>query len=141
VWSERGPLRCERLTWPEVRRAAAAFYLASPEAAAVIERVRDSSRGGMAHACELEISIYLAIDPDAVDMDLAVDERGYPEGEHAWLDWSDGSLKLMPWWSAFSRSGVPAPASPWETWSRSACRCSTGCRSGTPSTWRPCRWA
>jgi hypothetical protein len=35
----------------------------------------------MAHACELETSIHLAIDPDAVDMDLAVDERGYPEGE------------------------------------------------------------
>jgi creatinine amidohydrolase len=94
---------------PEVL-AAAAFYLASPEAAAAIERVRDSSRGGMAHACELETSIYLAIDPDAVDMDLAVDERGYPEGEHAWLDWSDGSLKLMPWWSAFSRSGVQGDA-------------------------------
>jgi len=105
---------------PEVL-AAAAFYLASPEAAAVIERVRDSTRGGMAHACELETSIYLAIDPDAVAMDLAVDERGYPEGEHAWLDWSDGSLKLMPWWSAFGGPlpeggciGVPAPASPWE---------------------------
>jgi creatinine amidohydrolase len=94
---------------PEVL-AAAAFYLASPEALAVIERVRDSTRGGMAHACELETSIYLAIDPDAVDMDLAVDERGYPEGEHAWLDWSDGSLKLMPWWSAFSRSGVQGDA-------------------------------
>jgi creatinine amidohydrolase len=94
---------------PEVL-AAAAFYLASPEAAAVVDRVRDSSRGGMAHACELETSIYLAIDPDAVDMDLAVDERGYPEGEHAWLDWSDGSLKLMPWWSAFSRSGVQGDA-------------------------------
>jgi len=94
---------------PEVL-AAAAFYLASPEAAVVIERVRDSSRGGMGHACELETSIYLAIDPGAVDMDLAVDERGYPEGEHAWLDWSDGSLKLMPWWSAFSRTGVQGDA-------------------------------
>jgi creatinine amidohydrolase/Fe(II)-dependent formamide hydrolase-like protein len=55
VWSERGPLRYERLTWPEVRRAAA-------------------------------------------------------EGEHAWLDWSHGSLKLMPWWSAFSRPGVQGDA-------------------------------
>jgi creatinine amidohydrolase len=60
----------------------------------------------MGHACELETSIYLAIDPDAVDMSLAVDERGYPAGEHAWLDWSDGPLKLMPWWSSFSASGV-----------------------------------
>jgi muramoyltetrapeptide carboxypeptidase len=26
------------------------------------------------------------------------------------------------------------------TWSRSACRCSTGCRSGTAGTWPPSRW-
>ena len=90
---------------PEVM-AAAAFYLSSPEAARAIEEVRESERGGMAHACELETSIYLAIDPDAVDMTLAVDERSYPEGQHAWLDWSDGSLKVMPWWSSFSKTGV-----------------------------------
>jgi creatinine amidohydrolase len=94
---------------PEVL-AAAAFYLASPKAFEVIERVRESTRGGMAHACELETSIYLAIDPEAVAMELAVDERSYPEGEHAWLDWSDGPLKLMPWWSSFSRSGVQGDA-------------------------------
>ncbi len=86
--------------------AAAAFYLTSPAALRAIEEIRGSERGGMAHACELETSIYLAIEPDAVDMDLAVDEESYPEGEHAWLDWSDGSLRYMPWWSSFSRSGV-----------------------------------
>jgi creatinine amidohydrolase len=86
--------------------AAAAFYLSSPEAAAAIDRVRESDRGGLAHACELETSIYLAIDPEAVDMAKAIDERSYPEGPNAWLDWSDGSLKLMPWWSSFSRTGV-----------------------------------
>jgi creatinine amidohydrolase len=86
--------------------AAAAFYLSSPEALRTIDEVRESDRGGMAHACELETSIYLAIDPDAVDMDPAVDESSYPEGEHAWLDWTDGSLKVMPWWSSFSRTGV-----------------------------------
>ncbi len=84
----------------------AAFYLSSPEGAAVIAEVRDSERGGLGHACELETSIYLAIDPDAVDMDKAVDERSYPETEHAWMDWSDGSLKCMPWWSSFSTTGV-----------------------------------
>ena len=94
---------------PEVL-AAAAFYLASPAAFEVIGRVRSSTRGGMAHACELETSIYLAIDPAAVAMELAVDERSYPEGEHAWLDWADGPLKLMPWWSSFSRSGVQGDA-------------------------------
>jgi creatinine amidohydrolase len=86
--------------------SAAAFYLSSPRGAAAIDEVRESERGGMAHACELETSIYLAIDPGAVDMELARDERSYPEGQHAWLDWSDGSLKVMPWWSSFSRTGV-----------------------------------
>jgi creatinine amidohydrolase len=93
------------LDHPEVL-AAAAFYLASPEGLATVERVRSSAPGGMAHACELETSIYLAIDPEAVDMELAVDEQGYPAGDHAWMDWVDGPLKLMPWWSSFSDSGV-----------------------------------
>jgi creatinine amidohydrolase len=86
--------------------AGSAFYLSSPEALRAIDEIRESDRGGMAHACELETSIYLAIDPDAVDMDRAVDESSYPEGQHAWLDWTDGSLKIVPWWSSFSRTGV-----------------------------------
>jgi creatinine amidohydrolase len=89
---------------------AASFYLTGPAGAAVIGEVRESSRGGMAHACELETSLYLHLDPDAVDMSLATDERGYPETEHAWLDWSDGPLKMMPWWSSFSESGVQGDA-------------------------------
>ena len=90
--------------------AAAAFHTSGPVATRVIAELRDSDRGGMAHACELETSMYLAIDPDAVDMERAVDERGYPAGEHAWMDWSDGPLKLMPWWSSFSRTGVQGDA-------------------------------
>ena len=54
--------------------------------------------------------MYLAIDPDAVDMEKAVDEQGYPAGEHSWMDWSDGPLKIMPWWSSFSRTGVQGDA-------------------------------
>jgi creatinine amidohydrolase len=65
----------------------------------------------VAHACELETSLYLHLHPDAVDMSQAVDEHGYPETEHAWMDWSDGSLKVMPWWSSFSESGVQGDAS------------------------------
>ena len=64
----------------------------------------------MAHACELETSIYLAIDPDAVDMSKAVDELGYQQSEYAYMDWSDGPLKLMPWWSSFSTTGVQGRA-------------------------------
>jgi creatinine amidohydrolase len=89
---------------------AASFYLAGPESAATIAAVRDSDRGGMAHACELETSLYLHIAPEAVDMSQAVDERGYPETQNAWMDWADGPLKLMPWWSSFSDSGVQGDA-------------------------------
>src|SRR6266542_1615776 len=141
------PLLYERLTWPEVRRAAgenrvclipvgtledhgsnqnlvemaarltmidhpgviaaAAFYLLSRNGIEAVEETRESGFGGMAHADELETSIYLAIDPDAVDMSKAVDEQGYPAGENARLEWwADGPLRLMPWWSSFSRTGV-----------------------------------
>jgi creatinine amidohydrolase len=89
---------------------AASFYLVSEKSARVIEEVRDSTRGGMAHACELETSLYLHLQPEAVDMSEAVDERGYPATNHAWMDWSDGPLKLMPWWSSFSESGVQGDA-------------------------------
>ena len=90
--------------------AAAAFHTSSTKSAEVIAAIRESGSGGMAHACELETSMYLAIDPDAVDMTKAVDERGYPAGEYASMDWADGPLKLMPWWSSFSRTGVQGDA-------------------------------
>jgi len=87
--------------------AAAAFYLVSKKGIEAVEEIRDSGFGGMAHADELETSIYLAIDPDAVSMDKAVDEQGYPAGESAKLEWwADGPLRYMPWWSSFSNSGV-----------------------------------
>jgi creatinine amidohydrolase len=90
--------------------SASAFYLTSRESAAVIARVRESEIGGMGHACELETSIYLHLDPDAVRMDLAVDENSFPDGPNCWMDWSDGPLRLMPWWNAISRTGVHGDA-------------------------------
>ena len=90
--------------------SAAAFYLSGKGSLARVGELRESERGGMGHACELETSIYLAIDPDAVDMAKAVDERGYPDGEYAFMDWSDGPLKVMPWWSSFSATGVQGDA-------------------------------
>jgi creatinine amidohydrolase len=89
---------------------AACFYLSGPRAARAVERIRDSERGGMGHACELETSLYLHLQPDAVDMERSVDERAYPSSDNLWMDWSDGPLKLMPWWSSFSESGVQGDA-------------------------------
>jgi creatinine amidohydrolase len=88
----------------------ACFYLSGPASARLIAEVRDSDRGGMAHACELETSLYLYVAPEAVDLSQATDERGYPSSENLWMDWSDGPLKLMPWWSSFSDSGVQGDA-------------------------------
>jgi creatinine amidohydrolase len=90
--------------------AAAAFYLSGKQSLARVDELRESVRGGMGHACELETSIYLAIDAGAVEMDKAVDERSYPDGEYAFMDWADGPLKVMPWWSSFSRTGVQGDA-------------------------------
>ena len=101
--------RLVALDHPDVL-AAAAFYLTSRESMKVIQEVRESELGGMGHACELETSIYLHLDPGAVDMDKAVDENSFPEGPNAWMDWSDGPLKLMPWWNAISRTGVHGDA-------------------------------
>ena len=86
--------------------SAAAFYLTSEAGTQTIAEIRESGIGGLGHACELETSIYLAIDPDAVSMDKAVDENSYPDGPNAWMDWSDGPLHIMPWWNALSHSGV-----------------------------------
>ncbi|HEX9122087.1 MAG TPA: creatininase family protein [Actinomycetota bacterium] len=97
------------LEYPDVL-AAGAFYLTSPESQRVIEEVRESGLGGMGHACELETSIYLHLDPGAVEMDKAVDENSFPEGPNCWMDWSDGPLKLMPWWNAISHTGVHGDA-------------------------------
>jgi creatinine amidohydrolase len=87
------------------------FYLQSAEAKRVIAEVRDSPHpGGMAHACELETSLYLALEPELVQMDKAVREIPDWDSEHVWLDWSDGPLQVWPHWSGLSRSGVVGDA-------------------------------
>ena len=86
------------------------FYLTSEASARTIEEVRTTPRGGMAHACELETSIYLAVAPELVQMDKAVSEIPASYTEHAWMDWSDGPLAFTPHWSALTESGVTGDA-------------------------------
>lgn len=85
---------------------ASTLYLTAPESARLIEQERASERGGMSHACELETSMYLALEPSLVRMDQAV--REIPDwSEHVWNDWpGSGPLSYWPHWSAFSESGV-----------------------------------
>jgi creatinine amidohydrolase len=77
--------------------------------------IRQSDYGGTSHAGEFETSIYLALRPDLVDMDKAVDERSplsasfqndllmgrHPEGAQA---------NMMPFWSSMTKSGVRGDA-------------------------------
>ena len=55
----------------------------------------------MAHACELETSLYLALEPELVQMDRAVREIP-PRTPHVHMDWPDGPLSYMPHWSALT---------------------------------------
>jgi creatinine amidohydrolase len=91
--------------------AGAFWYLSSAESSALLERTRDSERpGGMAHACELETSLYLAIAPELVQMDKAVREVPDWGSQHVWMDWNDGPLAIRERWSAWSESGVVGDA-------------------------------
>ena len=90
---------------------ASSFYLTSPRSLELIEEIRRSELGGMAHACELETSLYLAIRPDLVQMEHAVKEIPASYTEHVWMDWTDGPLSYMPHWSGLTESGVTGDAS------------------------------
>jgi creatinine amidohydrolase len=73
----------------------------------VIRSVRESERGGMSHACELETSVYLHLDAGRVRMEKAVREIGLPESRFIWRDLIDRSpIQIMEYWTCFSKSGV-----------------------------------
>jgi creatinine amidohydrolase len=85
---------CATFIWPSL----------APEA---IRQVRESGRSGMAHACELETSVYLHLDAARVRMDKARKHVGMPESEFIWMDLMEGSpVMLMDRWTRFTPSGV-----------------------------------
>jgi creatinine amidohydrolase len=89
---------------------ASSFYLTGAESLRVLDEHRTSGLGGMAHACELETSLYLAIRPDLVQMERAVTEIPASYTKHVFMDWTDGPLSFMPHWSAITESGVTGDA-------------------------------
>lgn len=77
--------------------------------------LRESDYGGTSHAGEYETSLYLALKPELVDMDKAVDERSPlpPSFQSDLLAGShpEGSVAhLVPYWSSQSASGVKGDA-------------------------------
>lgn len=92
---------CVALSWWELQDAQRAFA-----------EVRESSV--TSHACELETSVYLAIDEPHVRMDLARRDLDDGMSPHFWSDLMGqrpdpsykNSVKHMEIWSAFSETGV-----------------------------------
>ena len=76
------------------------------------EKVRDSPTGGAAHACELETSAYLHLEPSKVKMELARDHFGAAAGVQGSkfmtvdLTRGLGPIKLVRWTSSATPNGV-----------------------------------
>jgi creatinine amidohydrolase len=72
-----------------------------------IARVRESPVGGTGHACEVETSVALVIDPDHVLMDRAVDETPRHPSPDVSFDFSRRSSAAWPMpFGKMTRSGV-----------------------------------
>ena len=76
------------------------------------ESVRESGNGGAAHACELETSAYLYLEPTRVQMNKAQDHYGGAAGKegskflHVDLTRGWGPMKLVQWTSGGTPTGV-----------------------------------
>lgn len=71
--------------------------------------IRESPRGGMAHACEFETSWYLFLNPDGVDMSKAAPDIIERASEYIWVDTlsGDSPVAFIDDWSRISNgSGV-----------------------------------
>ena len=61
----------------------------------------------MAHACELETSIYLAVEhKTSSEMDKAAPDLNQPASDYFYMDWFDGPGSMIEWWSTLSKTGT-----------------------------------
>ncbi len=79
--------------------ATAWLYLSGPDGVASLEKYRQSSVGGMGHACELETSFILHLKPSLVHMDRVVDETNFISTPSYFMDWVEGGALIAnpPW--------------------------------------------
>jgi creatinine amidohydrolase len=78
----------------------------------VLKEHRDSVYpGGMAHACELETSLYLHICPERVRMDRAITDMQPRWSNQAWVDLAgSGPVTMIDDWSRKNETGVEGDA-------------------------------
>jgi creatinine amidohydrolase len=86
---------------------ASTFYLSGEKGRRAIKKIRESEYpGGICHACELETSIYLHLAPELVNMREAKKDMSFPKSPYVWLDWEDGPVSMMEYWSTLSKTGT-----------------------------------
>jgi len=96
-----------RRTVLETEALCAVFIWPSLIVDAVKEMRESEFPGGIAHACELETSVYLYLNSRAVQMERAQKEINFPRSRFHWHDLVEGSpLNMMDWWSRISDTGV-----------------------------------
>jgi creatinine amidohydrolase len=87
--------------------ATAWLYLSGPQGIASLEKHRQSTTGGMGHACELETSIILYLRPDLVHMERVVDETDFISTPSYYMDWVEGgALVANPPWDDDTKTGA-----------------------------------
>jgi creatinine amidohydrolase len=75
------------------------LYLSGPDGVASLEKHRQSKIGGMGHACELETSFILHLQPSLVHMERVVDETNFVSTPSYYMDWVEGGALIAnpPW--------------------------------------------
>jgi creatinine amidohydrolase len=87
--------------------ATAWLYLSGPTGIASLEKYRQSGIGGMGHACELETSFILHLQPQLVHMERVVDETNFVSTPNYYMDWVEGgALIANPPWDDDTRTGA-----------------------------------
>ena len=87
--------------------ATAWLYLSGPDGIASLEKHRQSPVGGMGHACELETSFILHLNPSLVHMERVVDETYFITTPSYYMDWVEGgALIANPPWDDDTQTGA-----------------------------------
>jgi creatinine amidohydrolase len=93
--------------YPHIFCATSFLYLSGPQGVAALEKRRHSALGGMGHACELETSLVLALRPELIHLDRAVDEMDFISTPSYYMDWIEGgALVANPPWEDDTRTGA-----------------------------------
>ncbi len=92
---------------PSIFAATTWLYLNSPRGIEALQAKRESPRGGMGHACELETSLMLALRPELIQLERAVDELDFIATPSYYMDWIEGgALIANPPWEDDTRTGA-----------------------------------